>query len=321
MIKSIGEYNNREKVSNINNKPWFVMMVGLPASGKSTIARSYKDYIIHSSDALREELFGDINDNNHNDQLFKELHKRIKNDLANSKDVVYDACNISYKRRMQFLKEIERYDVHKICVLVATSYEDCLSRNENREKKVPPEVITRMYKNIYIPQYYEGWDHIDLFLNSKDIDIHELFNGSEGLNSINQENIYHTLTIGRHCTRCFELCLEAIQKHSINDLDLCMAAMYHDIGKKFTKAFMNGKGEVTENATYYQHHLVSAYDSLLVGSWRGTKSILKVANYIQWHMQPFFLLTEKSIKNFVNMVGQEFWDNILILHEADKAAK
>lgn len=40
-----------------------IMLVGLPASGKSTWAKEYSethpDYIVHSSDKLREEMYGD----------------------------------------------------------------------------------------------------------------------------------------------------------------------------------------------------------------------------------------------------------------------
>lgn len=67
------------------NKPSFIMMVGLPGSGKSTYAKTLtlngKPYIIHSSDNLREELYGDAAIQGDNNKLFAELHKRIKKDL------------------------------------------------------------------------------------------------------------------------------------------------------------------------------------------------------------------------------------------------
>ena len=47
------------------NVPKFIMMCGLVASGKSTKAKELaKEYnaTIYSSDALREEMFGDVND-------------------------------------------------------------------------------------------------------------------------------------------------------------------------------------------------------------------------------------------------------------------
>lgn len=81
-----------------STKPVLVMMVGLPASGKSTIAYNLakeNNYIVFSSDALREELYLDINDQTHNHELFVELHKRIKTALKECNNVIYDACNLS----------------------------------------------------------------------------------------------------------------------------------------------------------------------------------------------------------------------------------
>ena len=80
-------------------------MIGLAGSGKSyhakELAEEY-DATVFSSDALREKMFGDVNHQADNDVLFKELHKRIRECLASGKSAIYDACNISYKRRMEF---------------------------------------------------------------------------------------------------------------------------------------------------------------------------------------------------------------------------
>ena len=47
-----------------------IMLIGLPAAGKSTWSKKYiecnPDTILVSSDAIREEVFGDINDQSHN---------------------------------------------------------------------------------------------------------------------------------------------------------------------------------------------------------------------------------------------------------------
>ena len=45
-----------------NNKPVFYMLVGLPASGKSSESDRLGDVIVRSSDYLRDKLCGDIND-------------------------------------------------------------------------------------------------------------------------------------------------------------------------------------------------------------------------------------------------------------------
>ena len=299
----------------------FIMLVGLPGSGKSSVAQKLsitENAVIHSSDTLREELFGDVNECNRNDELFNELHHRIKSDLQEGKNIIYDATNINYKKRKAFLDGLKKFDVHKQCVLVATPYEKCLSQNTSRERQVPEYVTKRMYMNIYIPQYYEGWDSIEIRYNAEgyEFNTHELFNGENGLNRISQDNPHHTLTIGKHCLRCMQ-----ISEELLDDFETNLSALYHDIGKRFTKVFKNSKGEVTEQAHYYQHHLVSAYDSLFYLSDLDQEQLLKIANYIQWHMYPFFIQTEKTRNKFIGLVGQEFYDKLMILHEADKRAK
>lgn len=69
--------------------PDLIMLVGIPASGKSSYARqNYKDYKIYSSDELREKLFNDVNDQVHNNELFRYIHKNIIKDLKNGNNVV-----------------------------------------------------------------------------------------------------------------------------------------------------------------------------------------------------------------------------------------
>ena len=90
----------------------FYMLIGLPASGKSTyIKEHFDDDIVFSSDKIREECFGDVNDQTHNNEVFKKLVKRVKANLRNKKDAVYDATNINYKRRMHLLKNISHLKI------------------------------------------------------------------------------------------------------------------------------------------------------------------------------------------------------------------
>jgi len=301
-----------------------IMMIGIVASGKSFYAQELaqkENAVIHSSDQLRIELFGDVNFQDKNGELFVELHRRIKSDLNKGKNVLYDATNLNYKKRKAFLEELKKIDCVKECYLVATPYEKCLEQNRQRERKVPEFVLDRMYKSIFIPQFYEGWSDIHIIWNTKgyNFDTNELFNGENGLNKIDQHNPFHTLTIGKHCLKCFQICEELL-----DDFELNMAAMYHDIGKRYTKAFKNSKGEDTDTAHYYNHNNVSAYDSLFIFNKQDfdIETILLITNYIQWHMQPFFNKDSEKAKNkFINLVGQEFYDKLLILHEADVLAK
>ena len=298
-----------------------IMMIGLPASGKSTYARELcikENAILISSDDMRQELYGDIDNQDDKSNLFQEIHRRIKNNLKQGNNVVYDATNISWKKRRQLLWDIKKINVIKECYFMATPYEICLKQNENRERKIPKHVIKRMYENIYIPQYYEGWNKINIIYNKQDMkfNVFDLFYGENGLVKINQDNPHHTLTIGEHCLKCREVCGDL--KYSFI---LHVSALYHDIGKSFTKQFKNAKGEDSKIAHYYNHQLISAYESLFYLDYLKEESLLEVVKYITWHMQPFFMQTEKSKKKFINLVGEDFYDNLLILHKADIMAK
>ena len=114
--------------------PKFVMLVGLPGSGKSTIAPLVavkEKAVVYSSDKLRQELFGDENHQDDNGILFDELYKRARQTLKEGRSVVIDSTNISSKRRMGVMKQFGRYvrDVYYF----ATPYEVCLKHNQARD--------------------------------------------------------------------------------------------------------------------------------------------------------------------------------------------
>ena len=52
-----------------------------------------------SSDSIREEILGDVNDQTQNDLVFKEVHNRIRKALLNHYHVIVDATNINIKSR------------------------------------------------------------------------------------------------------------------------------------------------------------------------------------------------------------------------------
>lgn len=308
------------------DKPIFWMCVGLPCSGKSTISKSLAEKynaMVFSSDELRVEMFGDVNDQLHNQEVFNELHRRIKECLREGRNAVYDSCNISYKRRISFLSELKNIPCEKICILMATPFDVCLKRNSVRERKVPEYVIDRMYRNFDVPWYYEGWDEIEI----EYADGTENFHGSpydfiERTMCFDQENSHHDLTLGEHCaktTTYVNQCLEN-QLGANSSIELRYAAMLHDNGKPYTKTFVNGKGEVTEQAHYYNHERVGSYDSLF---YEMPCNKLYVATLIRWHMQAYFNRKENEEKlnnKYKKLWGEDLYNAIMLLHKADIAA-
>lgn len=310
------------------NTPKMIMMCGLPASCKSTkakeLAEAY-DANIHASDSIREELSGDINNQSINDLVFQTLHKRIKDDLNNGKSCIYDATNISYKRRMAFLNELNKIPCEKICVFMATPFEKCLVNNANRDRVVPYTVIERMYRHFDVPYYYEGWDSIEVvYANEEYKDYYGTACGFlEHYKDYNQDNSHHQLTLGEHCDKAWNYVYakqnDWNKERGFYDVELTFATMLHDCGKPFCKIFKNSKGEITEQAHYYDHQYCGAYNSFFYANATICDS-LYVAILIRWHMQPYFMTEPKTIEKYRKLWGEDLFKDIMLLHEADKYA-
>ena len=303
------------------DKPIFFMMVGLPGGGKTDKSKELTEKFhanVHSSDAIRVEILGDVNRQDENAKVFDVLHTRVKEDIRLGHNTIYDATNINYKRRHEFLQTLNKFDCQKVCVFMATPFEMCIDRNRHRDREVPYEVIARMYKSIWIPYYYEGWDRIELVYPQEAFrfDVNELFNkDGTGLNRIPHDNPHHTYSIGQHC-------LATYKQLASTSPELQEAALLHDIGKPFTKSFVNSKGETTEIAHYYEHHHVSAYDSLFYSN--PALNRLYIANVIHWHMRPFELerdpRSKRATDKFRRLVGDNTFSDVMLLHRADLLA-
>lgn len=302
------------------------MMVGLPASGKSTYAQEIakkSNAIVLSSDAIRWELFGDETDQDHNQKVFQELHKRTKEWLCAGRDVIYDATNISSKRRRAFLNELTKIDCIKNCVIIATPYEQCLENNRSRARQVPEWAIERMYRKWQTPHWFEGWDNIDIEYWDNEYAVYpeEIVNS---LMDFDQQNPHHTLTLGEHLFKTFRMC----NLSSFDDAEayvIMRAALMHDCGKPFTQTFKNAKGEPSEIAHYYNHEHVSAYESLFLLTIYEEDIIetINISALVTWHMQPYFFEhnnNEKLHNKYKRIWGKEFYNMVMALHEADKAA-
>ena len=297
-----------------------VMLVGLPGSGKSSYAENLaiEGYIIHSSDKIREEL-GDVNDQSKNEEVFVTLHKRIKEALRNGKNVVYDATNLSRRRRVAFLNELKHIPCEKVCVLIATPYERCVVQNELRERKVPLDIIDRMLKNFQVPCIYEGWDDVIIHYPKEEWKTYygDVIEHVDFLCNFSQDNHHHTLSLGDHMWKASDYVL----KHNGQQYNsLVLAALSHDIGKVDTKGFMNTKGEPTEEAHFYQHQNVGCYKSLFFKYPKyGNKEY--IALLIELHMNPWLKWerSEKVKQKDIDMFGAEFIADLILLHDADVA--
>ena len=287
----------------------FYMMVGLSGSGKSTYAEKLNAKVI-SSDAIRAEVFGDENDQTHNAQVFEILHKRIIECLKNGEDCVYDATNLSAKRRKSFLNSISHIECEKICCVFATPFEVCVERDNKRNRKVGREVIFRQMTQFQMPHKYEGWDSIDVIRYN--------------FKSLPSLKYYFTFSIPHDCApwHC-----ESIQTHMLMAATLaeeekapeevCEAMLFHDIGKLHVKDFHDAKGRPSKVAHYYRHENVSAYLYLTSKEYRDNYySGDEIVYLIQFHMEPFIrkgAAWDKFAENF----SRDFLEKLALVNKYD----
>lgn len=298
-------------------KPKLIMMIGISGSGKSTIANNL-GYEVVSSDKLRGEMFGDVNEQGKNDELFKEVHRRIKQNLIDGKDTVYDATNLNMKKRRHFLQhELRGIECEKIAVVVATPVHQCRINDHYRERSVGEEIINKQFRKFNFPLDQEGFDKIEIEYPYGKSPLSEFFSLFDDLWEFDQESKHHSLTLGGHLSRAHEY-LSGLHPNSYY---LAIAGLFHDCAKPYVKSFKNSKGEAVESATYYSHENCSSYLAMFyMPLFLNNEDSIKVCQLIQWHMKPYFIKKEKTKQKYLKFLGEEFYNDLIKLHRADKFA-
>lgn len=297
------------------------MYVGLPGSGKSTHAALLAEELhcdVISSDAIRKEWYGDENVQGNAAKIFEEVHKRCKERLARGENVIMDATNLNAKRRISFLNSMPD-GILKCCVVMATPFTQCITRDASRSRQVGIRVLEKMRKNFQMPYYNEGWDHIEVVYGDEVVDSTSHF---EQEKLFDQHNYHHTLTVGNH-----EAAAAEYAERQEWDTIVAWAADFHDCGKIHCQVFKEGDPD----AHYYGHESVSAYTFLTMDIAKtiyvlgATRKVVECAALITWHMVPYTFgegKTYAGIEQWCANKGfdEDFAEHLAQLHEADLAA-
>jgi predicted kinase len=304
-----------------------IVLCGIPGSGKSSYADelmninntfSDEEMVIHSSDAIRAELFGDAGSQEDNGRVFELMHKRTREDLRAGKTVIYDATNITRKARKSAIACAHPTHDTIECHVVWAEPEECVRRDGLRDRKVGPTVIDKMLRRWQSPWKDEGFDKIEVILNQDSFNqikyvasaVHDLH--------IPHDNPHHQLGVWQHCMRAH---LNVIDKGAADEQSryrdynsVATAAYWHDLGKPYTKFFKPGE----DIAHYYDHHCVGGYLSyglFLVPKRSMSDEEMDDICFISWiianHMEPFFN------SGYYKTLPQQWKWYIDTIHEAD----
>lgn len=307
--------------------PRFTMLIGLPGCGKSTLANKFKDTyhkVVLSSDSIREELFGDEDEQMEPERVFATMFYRTVQALEDNLDVIYDATNISRKLRINTLDRL-KHAVSKPftteAIVIYIDIAEVKRRNASRDRVVPEYVIDNMLKNFELPTYNEGWNFIGVHYSTEP-NLNWLDAVDYYAKDLTHENPWHNMNVDEHMRAALYYFNTHYNPNDYPDY-LEKAILLHDIGKRFCKTFVNRKGQATEVAHYYQHANPGAYFALGIKFDLSEEDKYNLALLINYHMRPLeaWKDSKKAEEKDRRLLGDELYNYIRVLHTCDEMSE
>lgn len=307
--------------------PRFTMLIGLPGCGKSTLANKFKDTyhkVVLSSDSIREELFGDEDEQMEPERVFATMFHRTVQALEDDFDVIYDATNINRKLRMNTLERLKKAVSKPFtaeAVVVYTDIAEVKRRNASRSRVVPEYVIDNMLKNFELPIYGEGWNFIGVHY-STDPKLNWLEAVDYYAKDLIHDNPWHNMNVDEHMRAALYYFNTHYNPNDYPDY-LEKAILLHDIGKRFCKTYVNRKGQTTEVAHYYQHANPGAYFALGINFDLSEEDKYIIALLINYHMRPLeaWKDSKKAEEKDKRLLGDELYNYLKVLHTCDEMSE
>jgi len=156
--------------ANLNAKagerPRFIILVGLPGSGKTTwrktkVAQGYKGVVINPDD-IRKTVFGVYFDPKKERDVWDYIYRKVRRALLKGESICFDATNVKKKRRQALIKLGHEYNAYIEAIYFKVPSEVAFKRNMERpaDERVPLGIMMRMIKNIQPPECSEGFDSV-----------------------------------------------------------------------------------------------------------------------------------------------------------------
>lgn len=154
--------------------PTMYMLIGVPASGKSTwVKKNRGNAVVISSDNLIE-AYAVEQGKTYNDVFKEQIKIAAKLAMGNAvmafaadKDVIWDQTNLTMKSRAGKLAMVPNH-YRKVAVFFPTPLEEEWQRRLNSRpgKSIPSHILDNQVEMMELPSIEEGWNTIEYILQT-----------------------------------------------------------------------------------------------------------------------------------------------------------
>ena len=162
-----------KKILQLPSKKTLTLLVGVPNSGKSTLARimlekDHSNRKVINSDKIRLNILdyentGKMFDRAKESEVWRVIKEEIRRCVySDITECIFDATNINTRNRYEFIKMARNANRRIRIIVLLITLEGALRRNSKRKIKVSEDVITGFFR-IYETPIKEEYDKIQFF--------------------------------------------------------------------------------------------------------------------------------------------------------------
>lgn len=165
----------KKEIDNISD-PWILLLMGLPASGKTTIVKEifgedyYNEHVVSTDKFIEDKaeklslVYSDVFED-YISQASKEMYSKRQQLLNEGKNIIWDQTNLGRRKRKKAFRVNDNYKKILLFVDIDEKNREQQSRvrYDKTSKLIPYHIIEEMKNNLVKPTE-EELEEIDLYI-------------------------------------------------------------------------------------------------------------------------------------------------------------